>query len=71
MQEKLLDFVNLLRKSGLRVSTAENVEAFEAVGMLSLGDRQIFKSALASTLIKRSTDLPAFDNLFEMYVVFP
>lgn len=67
MQEKLLDFVNLLRKSGLRVSTAENVEAFDAVGMLSLGDRQIFKSALASTLIKRSTDLPAFDNLFEMY----
>ncbi len=67
MQEKLLDFVNLLRKSGLRVSTAENVEAFDAVGLLTMADRQIFKSALAATLIKRATDLPSFDNLFEMY----
>ena len=67
MEEKLLEFVNLLRKSGIRVSTAENVEAFQAVRMLHLSDRRIFKSALAATLVKRSSDLSAFDNLFEMY----
>ena len=67
MEEKLLEFVNLLRKSGIRVSTSENVEAFQAVRMLHLSDRRIFKSALAATLIKRASDLSAFDNLFEMY----
>jgi uncharacterized protein with von Willebrand factor type A (vWA) domain len=67
MEDKLLEFMNLLRKSGIRVSTSEGLEAFQAVRMLSLADRGIFKSALAATLIKRASDLPAYDNLFEMY----
>ncbi|OGP84190.1 MAG: hypothetical protein A2Y95_07240 [Deltaproteobacteria bacterium RBG_13_65_10] len=67
MEDKLLEFVNLLRKSGLRVSTSESIEAFQSVQMLSLADRRIFKSALAATLVKRASDLPTFDNLFEMF----
>jgi uncharacterized protein with von Willebrand factor type A (vWA) domain len=67
VQDKLLAFVGLLRKSGIRVSTAENIEAYEAVRMLSMADREVFKSSLAATLIKRAPDLPSFENLFEMY----
>jgi hypothetical protein len=67
VEDKLLEFVNLLRKSGLRVSTSESIEAFQSVQMLSLADRRIFKSALAATLVKRASDLPTFDNLFEMF----
>jgi uncharacterized protein with von Willebrand factor type A (vWA) domain len=67
MQDKIVQFTNLLRKSGVRVSVAEAIEAFQALDELSLGDKEVFQDALRTTLIKRSDDIPTFDQLFELY----
>jgi uncharacterized protein with von Willebrand factor type A (vWA) domain len=51
MQSKVVEFANLLRKSGVRVSVAEDIDAFLALDSLSIEDREIFKDALRAVMI--------------------
>jgi uncharacterized protein with von Willebrand factor type A (vWA) domain len=67
MQKKILEFTNILRKSGIRVSTAETIDAFKALDDLSVGDREIFRDALRATMVKRGEEVPTFDELFELF----
>jgi uncharacterized protein with von Willebrand factor type A (vWA) domain len=67
LQQKLIDFTNLLRKSGVRVSVAETLDAFTALDEVSIGDREVFKDALRTTMVKRGDDIPAFEHLFDLY----
>ncbi|MCP5043165.1 MAG: VWA domain-containing protein [bacterium] len=67
MRAKVVEFTNLLRKSGIRVSVAEGINAFEALDELSIDDRELFKDALRSTMVKRGDEIPTFDQLFELY----
>ncbi|HEX2483796.1 MAG TPA: VWA domain-containing protein [Myxococcota bacterium] len=67
MQQKILEFTNLLRKSGVRVSVAESIDTFLALDELSLGDREIFRDALRTTMVKRGDDIAAFEHLFDLY----
>ena len=43
----------LLRHNGLKVSAAENMDTFAALGLVGIADRQTFKDALRATLVKR------------------
>lgn len=67
MQKKILEFANLLRKSGVRVSVAEAIDAFTALDELSFDDREIFRDALRSTMVKRSEDVSTYDQLFDLF----
>lgn len=67
MQERIIEFANVLRRNGVRVSLSENVDAFRAVDLLGIEDPVLFRSALRSTLVKRSVDLKAFDDLFDFF----
>jgi uncharacterized protein with von Willebrand factor type A (vWA) domain len=67
LQKKIVEFTNLLRKSGVRVSLAEAIDAFNAVDDLSLEDRGRFRDALRATLVKRSDDIPVYDRLFDLF----
>ena len=67
MQKKILEFTNILRKSGIRVSTAEAIDAFEALDELSIDDREIFRDALRTTMVKRGEEVPTYDELFDLY----
>jgi uncharacterized protein with von Willebrand factor type A (vWA) domain len=67
MQKKILEVTHILRKSGIRVSTAEAIDAFAALDELSIDDREIFRDALRSTMVKRSEEVPTFDQLFELF----
>ena len=67
MQQKVVEFTNLLRKSGIRVSVAEAINAFEALDELSIDDRDLFKDALRSTMVKRGDEITTFDQLFELF----
>ena len=67
MQKKILEFTNILRKSGIRVSTAEAIDAFEALDELSIEDREIFRDALRTTMVKRGEEVPTYDELFDLY----
>jgi len=67
MQQKILEFTNLLRKSGVRVSVAEAIDSFMALDEVSIGDREIFRDALRATMVKRGDDIAAFEHLFDLY----
>lgn len=67
MDQVLGDFVRLLRRSGLRVSTAEGLDALAAVASVGLSERSVVRDALRSTLIKDAEDVDGFERLFDLY----
>src|ERR1700691_2531243 len=67
MEDKLVEFANLLRQNGVRVSLAETLDALAASGMVGLGERDAFRGALRATMIKRASELPVFEELFDVY----
>jgi len=67
MDDKIIEFTHLLRQNGLKVSAAENMDTFAALGLIGIGDRQLFKDALRATLVKRVVDIPVYDELFDLY----
>ena len=67
MQKKIIEFTNLLRKSGIRVSVAEGIDAFNALDELSLDDREVFRDALRSAMVKRGDEIPTYDELFDLF----
>jgi hypothetical protein len=67
VQKKILEFTNILRKSGIRVSTAEAIDSFTALEELSIDDREIFRDALRTTMVKRGEEVPTYDQLFDLF----
>jgi len=67
MQEKLVEFANLLRQNGVRVSLAETLDAISASDVTGLAERDLFRAALRATMIKRATEIPVFEELFDVY----
>jgi len=67
MEDKLVEFANLLRQNGVRVSLAETLDAISASEVTGLNERELFRSALRSTMIKRSHEIPVFEELFDVY----
>jgi len=67
MEEKLVEFANLLRQNGVRVSLAETLDAISASEVTGLNERELFRSALRSTMIKRANEIPVFEELFDVY----
>ncbi len=67
MDAKIIEFIELLRQNGVRVSLSETTDSFRALALVALADRQAVKAALRATLAKRSVDLPTFETLFEAY----
>ncbi len=67
MFDLLSRFIAELRRVGLPVSVSEHVDAARATEVISLEDRETFKSVLAATLVKDATYSDAFDTAFEVY----
>jgi len=67
MDDKFIEFTHLLRHNGLKVSAAENMDTFAALGLVGIADRQTLKDALRATLVKRVVDIPVYDELFDLY----
>jgi uncharacterized protein with von Willebrand factor type A (vWA) domain len=67
MQKKIVEFTNLLRKSGVRVSVAEAIDAFSALDELTLEERALMKDTLRTTMVKRSDDIQTYDRLFDLF----
>ncbi len=65
MINRVLQFVAILRRNGIRVSTAETLDSVEASLLTGLADRDTFKSALRTAMVKRPVDVPVFDGLFD------
>ncbi len=67
MEDKLVEFANLLRQNGVRVSLAETLDAIGATEVTGLNERDLFRSALRATMIKRAHEIPVFEELFDVY----
>src|ERR687896_706332 len=67
MQDQIIEFTNVLRRNGVRVSLSENIDAFRAVDLLGIENPSQFRAALRSTLVKRTVDLRAFEELFDFF----
>ncbi len=67
MEERILEFAALLRQHGLRVSTAETLDALGALVCTGIEERALVRDVLRTTCVKRSGDIPVFDELFDLY----
>jgi uncharacterized protein len=67
MESRILQLIAALRASGVRVSLAESAEAFSAVDMMGIQDREHFRLSLRATLIKDLKDIPTFEKLFPLF----
>jgi uncharacterized protein with von Willebrand factor type A (vWA) domain len=67
MDERILEFIGDLRRAELRISPSEALDALTATAEVGLGSRDVFKSALATTLVKETRDLPTFERIFNLY----
>ncbi len=67
MEARIVEFAEVLRQNGVRVSTSEVNDAALAVAEVGVVDRDLFRATLAATLVKRELDLPTFRRAFEIY----
>jgi len=67
MESRILQLISALRASGVRVSLAESTEAFSAVDLMGIQEREQFRLSLRATLIKDLIDIPTFDKLFPLF----
>jgi uncharacterized protein with von Willebrand factor type A (vWA) domain len=67
MEARVIEFANVLRRNGIRVSLSENMDAFRALAVIGIGNPLLFRSALRATLVKRSIDLKPFEELFDYF----
>ncbi|HZY57891.1 MAG TPA: VWA domain-containing protein, partial [Rubrobacteraceae bacterium] len=67
MDAVINDFVQVLRKHQLRVSPAESLDALHDLKQVGLGEREVVRDTLRTTLIKNQDDTETFDRLFDLY----
>lgn len=71
IQEQLVTFARVLRGLGVRVSTAEVLDAATALTFVDITRREQFKTALGSVLVKSKADRKLFELAFEHFFVPP
>jgi hypothetical protein len=62
MDQRIVDFIAALRAAGVRVSLAESVDALHAVEHVGVAEREPFRLALKTTLVKDAGDGPTYDS---------
>jgi uncharacterized protein with von Willebrand factor type A (vWA) domain len=67
MEERILEFIGDLRRSEIRISPSEALDALTAAAQVGLEDRETFKTALATTLVKEGRDRATFERIFDLY----
>ncbi len=67
MEERIVEFANVLRRNGIRVSLSENMDVFRALERVGVEDPRLFRDALRTTLVKRAGDIQPFEELFEVF----
>jgi uncharacterized protein with von Willebrand factor type A (vWA) domain len=65
--DRHISFLEALRAAGLSVSLAEDLDAIAALSALDWDDRRIVHDGYAATLVKKQSQRPTFDALFDVY----
>jgi len=67
MERIITGFVAALRKSGIRVSPGESLDAVQALGLAGMEGRRSSRLLLRLTLVKNVNDIPLFNEVFNQY----
>ena len=67
MDKRMVDFVRTLRAAGVRISLAESMDAMNGVDAVGVQSRDVFRSALKTTLVKEARDQQTFDYYFPLF----
>ncbi|MHA7631030.1 VWA domain-containing protein [Corallococcus sp. M7] len=67
MDARIVEFAEVLRQNGVRVSTSEVQDALRATAEVGLEDRGLFRSVLRTTLVKRELDVETFRRAFDFF----
>ena len=67
MERIIVSFVAELRKSGIRVSPSESLDAVQALGLAGLERRRLSRQLLRLTLVKKVNDIPVFNEAFNRF----
>ncbi len=65
--DRHIAFLEALRGAGLPVSLAEDLDAIAALQTLDWSDRHTIRDGYAATLVKRQSQRPTFEALFDIY----
>lgn len=65
--ERHLSFLEALRAAGLPVSLAEDLDAVRALQAIDWDRREVVRAGYAATLVKKQSQRPTFDALFDVY----
>ena len=65
--ENILQFIRLLRKSGIKIGNQSSIDALDSIKILNIGNRNEFYWALHSNLINRNEDTEIFDQCFYLF----
>jgi len=64
--DRVAELAGLLRRNGLRISTAELMDAGRAAAAIGVASPVGLREALAASLVKRAPDRPIFDEVFDL-----
>ncbi|MDY7231117.1 vWA domain-containing protein [Hyalangium rubrum] len=67
MDARIVEFAEVLRQNGVRVSTSEVQDALRAASEVGLKERTVFRAVMRTTLIKRELDVDVFNRAFDFY----
>jgi uncharacterized protein with von Willebrand factor type A (vWA) domain len=67
LDRTLEQFVTVLRRSGVRVSVSETMDAVRAAALTGYEDRQLLKDVLAASLAKSQPEKRIFESCFDLY----
>lgn len=67
MEQRVVEFVEVLRQNGLKVGVGEANDAVRALSEVGLEGRDVTRAALKATLCKRPQDVALFDKAFDFY----
>ncbi|TNF87647.1 MAG: hypothetical protein EP301_06405, partial [Gammaproteobacteria bacterium] len=70
MDRTLTNFIRALRNSEVRVSTAETLDAFNAVELVGYEDREFLRRTLSLVLPKTADEKETFENCFDQFFSF-
>ncbi|HZK55632.1 MAG TPA: VWA domain-containing protein [Desulfosporosinus sp.] len=71
LDRHLVEFAQLLRSVGLKVSPSEISDATEGLSLIGMADRDKVEGVLQATLVKNNQNIPAFKEAFRAYFATP
>jgi uncharacterized protein with von Willebrand factor type A (vWA) domain len=67
MDRRITEFIAGLRAAGVRISLAETADAMRAIEQAGITDKDFFRLAMQTSLIKDAKDFETYNELFPLY----